>query len=91
MPSVFLGNMPQDVSMDSADEINMFNQAFKTDRSDTMFQRIKKEKPVVLGDFMLMKVIGRGSFGKVYLVQKKDDQSVYAMKCLRKDKILDYN
>ena len=46
---------------------------------------------MVLGDFLLMKVIGRGSFGKVYLVQKNDDKSVYAMKCLRKDKILDYD
>jgi len=46
---------------------------------------------VVLGDFLLMKVIGRGSFGKVYLVQKNDDKAVFAMKCLRKDKILDYD
>ena len=57
-----------DVSMDSTDEINMYNKVFKTDRSDTMYQRLHKEKPVVLGDFLLMKVIGRGSFGKVYLV-----------------------
>ena len=27
---------------------------------------------VTKGDFKILKVIGRGSFGKVYLVQKKD-------------------
>ena len=38
-----------------------------------------------------MKVIGRGSFGKVFLVQKKNTGEVYAMKSLRKDVILEYD
>ena len=38
-----------------------------------------------------MKVMGRGGFGKVFLVQKKSDKAVYAMKSLRKDVILDYD
>jgi len=32
-----------------------------------------------------LKVIGRGSFGKVYLVQKKDNDRLFAMKTLKKD------
>ncbi len=44
-----------------------------------------------LNDFVIKKVIGRGSFGKVFLVQKKSDNLVYAMKSLRKDVILDYD
>ncbi len=44
-----------------------------------------------LNDFQIKKVIGRGSFGKVFLVQKKSDGLVYAMKSLRKDVILDYD
>jgi serine/threonine protein kinase len=32
-----------------------------------------------------LKVVGRGSFGKVYLVQKKDNDRLYAMKTLKKD------
>lgn len=39
-------------------------------------------------DFQIVKVIGRGSFGKVYLVQKKDDGNVFAMKSLKKDMVL---
>jgi serine/threonine protein kinase len=45
-----------------------------------------------LSDFEIIKVIGRGSFGKVFLVQKKGDNTkMYAMKSLRKDVILDYD
>jgi serine/threonine protein kinase len=36
-------------------------------------------------------VIGRGSFGKVFLVEKKGGKEVYAMKSLRKDVIIDYD
>jgi len=35
-------------------------------------------------DFDLKKVVGKGSFGKVMLVQKKDTKQVYAMKILNK-------
>lgn len=39
-------------------------------------------------DFKILKVVGRGSFGKVYLVQKKDNDKLYAMKTLKKDSTL---
>ena len=38
-----------------------------------------------------MQVIGRGSFGKVMLVRKKDTRQIYAMKILRKDAIFARN
>lgn len=46
---------------------------------------------VSIADFELLKVIGKGSFGKVFLVAKragKDRGSVYAMKTLRKEVLL---
>ena len=46
---------------------------------------------VTHSDFEILKVIGRGAFGKVYLVQKKDTKEVFAMKSLRKDVILEYD
>jgi hypothetical protein len=52
------------------------------------------EKPVTVDDFDLLKVIGKGSFGKVFLVCKKggvDDGATYAMKALRKDVLLKRN
>jgi len=51
----------------------------------------KNEKKVELKDFIIRSVIGKGSFGKVFLVQKASDKKVYAMKSLRKDVILDYD
>ncbi len=45
-------------------------------------------------DFQLLKVIGRGSFGKVMMVKKvgdKDKNRTYAMKVLRKDAIIKRN
>jgi serine/threonine protein kinase len=57
-----------------------------------MYSRNKDDKhAVVLQDFIVKSVIGRGSFGKVFLVQHKTDGKVYAMKSLRKDVILDYD
>lgn len=56
-----------------------------------MFMRNKNEKTVQLKDFQIKSVIGRGSFGKVFLVQKIQDGKVYAMKSLRKDVILDFD
>lgn len=35
-------------------------------------------------DFKIMKVIGRGTFGKVFMVKKKDTGVIYAMKVLKK-------
>jgi serum/glucocorticoid-regulated kinase 2 len=46
---------------------------------------------VTLSDFTIKKVIGRGSFGKVFLVQKKNTDEVFAMKSLRKDVIIEYD
>jgi len=38
--------------------------------------------------FDLLKVVGRGSFGKVLQVRKKDTQKIYAMKILTKKDII---
>ncbi|KAL4479981.1 hypothetical protein ABPG74_020497 [Tetrahymena malaccensis] len=45
------------------------------------------QQKVVLSDFEILKVIGEGSFGKVFMVQKKDDGKIYAMKQLRKSNL----
>lgn len=51
----------------------------------------KGDTQITLQDFQIKKVIGRGSFGKVFLVQKAGTKEVYAMKSLRKDVILEYD
>ncbi|KAI0989479.1 hypothetical protein GJ496_003872 [Pomphorhynchus laevis] len=54
---------------------------------ETEFLRLKRVKMGV-NDFEPLKVIGRGAFGEVRLVQKKDSGYVYAMKMLRKTEML---
>ncbi|RKP23074.1 kinase-like domain-containing protein [Syncephalis pseudoplumigaleata] len=44
--------------------------------------------PLSIETFDLLKVIGKGSFGKVMQVRKKDTSRIYAMKIIRKDKIV---
>jgi serum/glucocorticoid-regulated kinase 2 len=48
----------------------------------------KNKQVVTKDDFELLTVIGKGSFGKVMQVRKKDDGKIYAMKVLRKDTIV---
>ena len=53
-----------------------------------IFQDDKVESPAKLSDFEPIKVIGKGGFGVVYLVRKKNNSKLYAMKQLRKDLII---
>mmetsp|Transcript_2829 Transcript_2829/g.3187 ORF Transcript_2829/g.3187 Transcript_2829/m.3187 type:complete len:529 (-) Transcript_2829:611-2197(-) len=61
-------------------------------RSDTVMHFSCQEKEKVdLDSFELLKVIGKGSFGKVMQVRKKDDGIIYAMKVLHKDAVIARN
>eukprot|EP01105_Mastigella_eilhardi_P009139 TRINITY_DN2173_c0_g1_i4.p1 TRINITY_DN2173_c0_g1~~TRINITY_DN2173_c0_g1_i4.p1 ORF type:complete len:381 (-),score=98.71 TRINITY_DN2173_c0_g1_i4:720-1793(-) len=51
-----------------------------------IFSQTKQK--VCADDFQLMKVVGKGSFGKVLQVRKKDDGRIYAMKILKKANIV---
>jgi len=51
----------------------------------------KEEQKVTLEDFQMIKVIGKGSFGKVVLVKKRGDGWFYAMKILRKQNVMRRN
>ncbi|KAI5777808.1 kinase-like domain-containing protein [Geopyxis carbonaria] len=43
---------------------------------------------LTMNDFELLKVVGKGSFGKVMQVKKRDTQRVYALKTIRKAHII---
>ena len=41
--------------------------------------------------FKIIRVIGRGSFGKVFLVKKRDSHELFAMKVLKKENVIARN
>jgi serum/glucocorticoid-regulated kinase 2 len=46
---------------------------------------------MTIDDFSILKVVGKGSYGKVLLVKKNDDKKVYAMKVLKKKNMIKRN
>ena len=58
-------------------------------RTGTIYSKDKVKKKITIEDFKILKVLGRGAFGKVMLVQKKDNKELFALKSLRKAQIID--
>lgn len=50
-----------------------------------------KVETVGIEDFEVLKVVGQGAFAKVYQVRKRGTSEIYAMKVMRKDKIMEKN
>ncbi|KAF8645539.1 hypothetical protein AX16_007750 [Volvariella volvacea WC 439] len=59
----------------------------KYSKTESQHLRLRRTK-IKLSDFRTVKVIGKGAFGEVRLVQKVDTAKVYAMKSLQKAEML---
>ena len=55
-------------------------------KKESQFLRLRRTK-LSLEDFLTVKVIGKGAFGEVRLVQKRDTGKIYAMKTLLKSEM----
>ncbi|KAF9057554.1 AGC/NDR protein kinase [Panaeolus papilionaceus] len=75
----------QSESMMSEDRKN--RQLLQLGKKESTFLRLRRTK-LGLDDFRTVKVIGKGAFGEVRLVQKVDTGKIYAMKLLKKDEML---
>lgn len=51
------------------------------------FLRLRRVR-LSVDDFLTVQVIGKGGYGEVRLVQKKDSGKIYAMKTLRKSEMI---
>ena len=58
-------------------------------KSTTIFCKNNNIQNASLEDFKILKILGRGSFGKVYLVQYKNTKEYYAMKSIKKEYLVD--
>jgi serine/threonine protein kinase len=52
---------------------------------------LEPQQKISKNDFAILKVIGRGSFGKVFMVKKRGTENVFAMKTLNKDVVAKRN
>eukprot|EP00347_Sterkiella_histriomuscorum_P013818 403363248 len=50
-----------------------------------------KEDRVKLEDFNIIKVVGRGAYGKVYKAKFKRDNEIYAIKAIKKDYLIQHD
>ncbi|KAF5369864.1 hypothetical protein D9758_001272 [Tetrapyrgos nigripes] len=57
-------------------------------RIQMTFEQLKTKRALTPRDFEFLKLIGRGTFGKVFQVRKKDTKRIYAMKVLSKKEIV---
>ncbi|KAG8192425.1 hypothetical protein JTE90_017956 [Oedothorax gibbosus] len=57
-------------------------------RLSTSNQKLKF-RPYSIDDFVFLKLLGKGSFGKVLLAELKDHGMHFAIKCLKKDVVLE--
>ncbi len=60
----------------------MFSQILKIENDEKI--KLLTNNKITIDDFSILKVIGKGSYGKVLQVKRKDDGYVYAMKVLKK-------
>ncbi len=70
-------------------EVNQHGVVGPKIQNNTVFSSHKQVKEVKLDDFKVLKVIGRGSFGKVCLVEYIPTHEIYAMKSLKKDILIE--
>lgn len=64
--------------------------AKQKDVEKCMWQRNKNQILQNFKDFELLNIIGKGTFGKIYLVQSKSLKTLHAMKCIRKDIVIEH-
>jgi serine/threonine protein kinase len=60
---------------------------FNHGKNESAFLRLRRVRLTAF-DFLIIQTIGRGAYGEVHLVQKKDNGKIYAMKCLKKSQMI---
>ena len=60
---------------------------FDTDGKSKLIEKAEGREAVMLRDFLVTHLLGRGGFGKVYLGELAGENEQFAIKSIRKDKL----
>jgi hypothetical protein len=71
-------------------EKNEFDELAKDLRNSTIINS-RRPSVVSLNNFSILKQIGRGTFGRVYLAELDVNKQLYAIKAIRKDVLIEYD
>lgn len=81
----------QDVEHDGV-VVSQSSASFFLQSNSEIQERLRpRNKEMTPSHFEPMQVLGRGSFGEVYLVRKKSNGQLYAMKVMAKEQIVKNN
>ena len=57
-------------------------------KSKILKSRVAEKQNVKLDDFEIIKELGRGGYGRVFLAEHSSMKQLFAIKCIRKDRLL---
>ena len=79
-------------SLDKTEKNNIADQTLQDNiHSQLNLNSIEEEERITPSSFICLAQLGKGSFGEVYLVQKINTKEKFAMKVLRKERIMGQN
>ena len=81
----------EEMNQSTNESNSQLKSAMDEEEADRVDDLVTPGTKISHSDFQTLKVVGRGSFGKVYLVRKKSDGKAYAMKILKKDQLIKKN
>lgn len=78
-------------SCSSGSKSSKYTDSYQSTASSASLKKSFANGEIGKDNFKILKVIGRGSFGKVFLVEKRGSHEILAMKVLKKSNILERN